>query len=412
MLAVAIRIAERMGIHSESTHTRCSALDAEMCRRLWWSLVTFDHRICELSDYKTTTLAPTWDCSIPLNVNDFEIRPDMKNSPLITHKKPTEALFAVVRSELADSMRHSTFHLTFVNPSLNMIAAPKDARHPPVSKDSELVALEKTIEDKYLTFCDADDPLHYMTIWSTRGSLARGRLLEYFSRHSTSSTRPTEAQRSAALCDALSMLECDTKLRTSPLTKRYLWFIDLYFPALAYVHVLNDLGMRPAEDYAKKAWDAMSDNYEVLVSFLNEQAGDEEGGIYSNFAAFSRLVLQTWEAREGLLRQQHKPSDWVPRIVTAARNKVLQTSSSIPSKSSNEEQPNHGSVGVYSADNYPMFTPPMDLGSNYGAGGGQSFMGLGPAGYHPDMSGQVLTDVDMDQFWTEINWEPMDTQGW
>lgn len=232
MLAIARRIAQRMGIYSESTYTACTALEAEMRRGMWWSLVNFDHRIGELSNYKTTTLLPTWDCSTPLNVNDFEIRSGMKKSPAI-HGNPTEALFAVVRSELADFIRHSAFHLNFVNPSLNTIAQPKDAPHDSVREGGELIAIGKVIEDKYLTFCDAEDPLHYMTIWTTRGSLARHRLLDHYSRHSTSSEQPTNAQRSAAISYALSMLECDTKLRTSPLTKGYLWLADFYFPALA-----------------------------------------------------------------------------------------------------------------------------------------------------------------------------------
>jgi hypothetical protein len=50
MLAAAIRIAQRMGLHNESTYTRYTAVEAEMRRRLWWSLVIFDHRMCEMSD--------------------------------------------------------------------------------------------------------------------------------------------------------------------------------------------------------------------------------------------------------------------------------------------------------------------------------------------------------------------------
>ncbi|KAJ5509759.1 hypothetical protein N7527_011902 [Penicillium freii] len=39
-----------------------NALEAEMRRRLWWSLIIFDNRIGEMSDYQTSSLAPTWDC--------------------------------------------------------------------------------------------------------------------------------------------------------------------------------------------------------------------------------------------------------------------------------------------------------------------------------------------------------------
>jgi Fungal specific transcription factor domain. len=128
MLAVAIRIAQCMGMHDESSYVRYTSLEAEIRRRLWWSLIIFDHRICEISNYKITTLTPTWDRKTPLNVSDFEMFPDVKSS-LASHEKPTEAVFIVVRSELADFVRHSASHLNFINPSLNTMAQSNDTWH-------------------------------------------------------------------------------------------------------------------------------------------------------------------------------------------------------------------------------------------------------------------------------------------
>jgi hypothetical protein len=181
-------------------------------------------------DSKTT--ASTWDCKTPLNVDDSEIRPEMKTAPGI-HEKPTEALFAVVRSELG------AFHLNFINRSLNTTAKAKDTRKGPVLDNGKLIALEKTMEGKYLAFCDPENPLHFMTIWTTRGYLAKSRLLEHYSRHSRSSVHQTEVQRNVAISYALSMLKCDTKLMSSPLTIGFLWLVYFDFPFLAYVHILK-----------------------------------------------------------------------------------------------------------------------------------------------------------------------------
>lgn len=52
MLGVAIRIAQRMGIHSESALSKCTVFEAELSRRLWWSLMLFDSRISEMADHK------------------------------------------------------------------------------------------------------------------------------------------------------------------------------------------------------------------------------------------------------------------------------------------------------------------------------------------------------------------------
>ncbi|KAF1363463.1 hypothetical protein EJ07DRAFT_152273 [Lizonia empirigonia] len=81
MFAVAFRIANRMNIDSEAANAKHGVFEAEMRRRLWWAMVVYDSRISEMSDYKTTQLVPTWDCKIPVNVNDFDLRPEMTTRP-------------------------------------------------------------------------------------------------------------------------------------------------------------------------------------------------------------------------------------------------------------------------------------------------------------------------------------------
>ncbi|KAE8384087.1 C6 zinc finger domain protein [Aspergillus alliaceus] len=382
MLSVAIRIAQRIGIHNESMYGKCSVLEAEMRRRLWWSLIIFDNRICEMSDYKTASLAPTWDCRVPLNVSDFELQPEIK-APPAANNRPTEMLFAIIRSELADFVRRSAFHLDFTNPFLNTIAP----RSTTIDEAEQLLALEKKIEEKYLALCNPENPLHFMTIWTTRGYLAKIRLLQHYSQYSTASTQQTDTRRNVGIFHALRMLECDTNLMTSPLTKGYLWLVHFHFPFPAYIHLLQDLKKRPVEEHADQAWEAMSNNYEVRIMDAKE---DDR----PFFIVFSRIVSQAWEAREQVARQQERPL-LPPRIVSDIRNKVMQMTSNF-GQDVDEVQPG-GSLGV-NVDNLSM---PMQMDFNvpgmaYGAGE-QLPTSLGPWGY-PDIPGPRGMDVDANQF--------------
>jgi hypothetical protein len=377
MLGVAIRIAQRMGIHSESALARCSALEAELRRRLWWSLVLFDARISEMAEHKISTLAPTWDCRIPLNVSDSDLRSEMKEPPSV-QGKATEALFAVVRSELGDFVRHTMFHLDFTSPALKPI----------VPEVADLAILEKLINEKYLKFCDEENPLHFMTIWWTRSYLAKCRLLEHHSKYSCLSMPQTDAQRDTLISIAILMLECDTKLRSSPLTKPFRWLVHLHFAAPAYLQIVQDLRMRPSCELAEQAWEAMSDNFEAVFVFVKE---DNESPI---FRIFTKMILHAWEAREATFSEPLTP----PRIVSSMRYRLAQ----IEQKTQVVQQPN-GSVGTC-PDSFPMS---MDLVSNclphdIGAQGG--YGGIVPGAY-ANMPGLPPISADVNSLdWAAMDW--------
>ena len=278
-----------MGIHSETNLAECSILEAEMRRRLWWSIVTFDHRINEVSSSRSSALDPTWDCRIPLNVNDSDLRPEMKEPPVM-QATSTEAVFVVARSGFWDCLRHTIFHLDFTNPALKPLAK----KHESSSDDGDMAQLEKTVESRYLKFCDPENPLHFMTLWSLRGQMTKSRLLEHLSSHSHSTQ--TDLQLDAATFYALILIECDTKIMTSPLTKRFRWFNRFYFPFPAYLQISQDIKLRPGNKQTPQAWKTLSDNHEAWFD-------DQPGEVNPVYQVFAKVVLQAWEACEATYKQ-------------------------------------------------------------------------------------------------------------
>ena len=55
MMGIAVRIAQRQGLHAESCNQEFSPFEAEMRRRLWWQIVLLDSRIGELANYKASS---------------------------------------------------------------------------------------------------------------------------------------------------------------------------------------------------------------------------------------------------------------------------------------------------------------------------------------------------------------------
>jgi len=373
MLGIAIRVAQRMGIHSESALAKCTVFEAEMRRRLWWPLMLFDTRISELAFSNTLTLDPTWDCKIPLNVNDTDLRPEMRVPPA-TRGEPTDAVFTIIRSELGEYIRHTTIHLEFMNPALKPIGK--------ASSIDDLLKLEETIENRYLKFFDQDNPIHFMATCTVRAQLAKYHILGHNLRSS----------REAATVSALRVLECDTNIMTSPLTKGFVWFNEIYFPFPAYYHVAQDLKRRPISEQAQPAWEIMSDNWE---GWFNIHFNYES----PIFHHFSKIILQAWEAYEAA----EKPSGQAlptPRIVSSIKGALTRITENIHATDvgplnitadmgANEfpmsmpmpaAYPNHSlPFGMGMQNNYAWMTPEMSSG--------------------PDLSGQVrMNQMDWDTF--------------
>jgi hypothetical protein len=330
-----------MGIHSEAALAKHSVLEAEMRRRLWWALILFDTRVCETSNHQIVTLDPTWDCKIPLNVNDSDLRLEMKDPPAI-QGATTDALFAVVRSKLGDFIRHSALYLDITNPALKQIA--RSFRGDSSSGDTDISKLEEEIEDQYLKSCDPDNPLHFMTIWTTGAQLAKWRLIEHCLRYSDASVARTETQRDIATSYALRVLQCDTKIMASPLTRGFAWLHHLYFPFPAYLQVAQDLRTRPFCTQNRQAWEVLSENYEAWSAFLR----NPDSPI---FVIFAKLILQAWEACKA--SEDSAKTMAMPKIVSSIMGSMAQTT--IPAQDADTGQPNNTmDMGI---DDFSMSMP-------------------------------------------------------
>jgi hypothetical protein len=303
-LGVALRIAQRMGIHDESTYSRYSTLDAELRRRLWWSLIVFDNRMCEMSNsLKSTMLLPTWDCKPTNNFNDFDLRVETKSLPRESDG-PSQAIFSVVRTRIADFLRHSKFYLDFNIPALKSLA-----------RNTAFDAFEEHIE-RYLQKCNPEDPLHFMTIWTARGLMAKNRLWEILAKYPRPSAHQTDAEKDRAVSQALRYIECDTQILSSPLCRRFEWYTKMYSFFPAYIHVIQDLRKRPMQSQAQRAWEVMSVDW----------AARHRGGVdlVGNpfFVMFSRIVMLAWEAREAAVAQRHLPPETLPGLVAEVYRKI------------------------------------------------------------------------------------------
>lgn len=301
---MAVRIAQRMEIQRESENVKYPALEAEMRRRVWWSLIMFDWRMREFSQIKATMLNPSWDCRLPSDVSDSELNAEMKAPPVV-HGTASEAFFVTVRSAAAEFVRHSPVYLDFSNPLLKPIAMP-------LPGDGSHEAMVEHIEQKYLQSCNPDKPLDYMTKWTVRAAVAKYGLMEHCAKFPDPSVAKTDRDSEIGLMHAFKILESDSRLGESPLTKRFKWYLWSHFPLPAYFYTLGELRRRPLGPHGEQAWEMISTHYE---SRFPDSAIPRKTYMSQSF---HRMVLHGWKAYEAARTQAGLPST-VPRIIERVR---------------------------------------------------------------------------------------------
>jgi hypothetical protein len=80
--SVAIRIAQRLGLHRDGSHyPNLTPFQQEIRRRLWWHTVMLDSRVREDLSFDPRIYDIIADTKLPRNVNDSDLTFDMKQLP-------------------------------------------------------------------------------------------------------------------------------------------------------------------------------------------------------------------------------------------------------------------------------------------------------------------------------------------
>ena len=269
--------------------------------------------------------------------------------------------------------------------SLKLVA--KHHQDVSVSDSVGLAKLEQTIEEQYLESCDEENPLHFVTIWVMRGQFAKYHLLEHYSRCSDPLVRRTEEQHDIATSHALRILECDTKITSSPLTKGFRWLNRLHFPLPAYMQITQDLRRRPFNKQARLAWEVMSDNYEPWLHSFSDD--------FNPFLQiFNQIILYAWEAYEAAYANERELLAQ-PRIVSSIKHASPQTAQHT---SNTETEQQHTTMGM-ETDNFSMPT-------NFFNGSSMPNMGMLDAStvVRPDIYSGTLGQAPLDVHTNSWDW--------
>ncbi|KAE8141746.1 fungal-specific transcription factor domain-containing protein [Aspergillus pseudotamarii] len=225
---VAIRISQRMGLHRDGENLDLPPFDVEMRRRLFWQLIPVDGYAGQMSGTGISIAPGDWDTNQPLNINDDQIYPDMKQPPNAQHGA-SEMIFCLTKAELSAFYARKAVQMNSVSSNGQV----RDNAHLERSIDQ----LESDLEMRYLRYCDIINPVHILTLGIVRAAVNMVRLRSQMP--FLKSQKIDEAQRRELCVLAEKILDTDNALYANPDLRRFQWHIKTFFVWDAMICILS-----------------------------------------------------------------------------------------------------------------------------------------------------------------------------
>ena len=244
-----IRLAQGLGIHRDGQQFGLSPFETELRRRLWWQISSLDARASEDQGSDPSIAEQSFDTKFPLNINDEDIDPSMKETPE-EHEGATEMTFDLIRYSMGVTVKR----LSYASPgegrcrTMNASLGIEDKEH-------MIEDLHQYLEKKYLKHCDMSVPLHWVAATVARLILAKMWLVVHhpFSRSDAGAGLPQET-KDRLFRTSLEVIEFSRLLETEKTTLRWGWLFRTYVQWHAIAFVISQLCIRTIGPEVDKAW--------------------------------------------------------------------------------------------------------------------------------------------------------------
>lgn len=318
LLAIAVRSAISLGLHQDQARNQQQQFIAistladktalELHRRLWWHLLSLDVQIAEAAGIDPMILDCTWDTQIPSNLNDTELdthstqplppRPGQPFNPnhnppqtLLTNstesenpRRKTDMTYILVRLEISLALRPLVFSKTTFCQINNYTYLSN-----PSSRLKHLDDLAKTLHEKYIHYCQHNDPLSFYIRNSTNLIL---------SKHLTQSKR-LQSPLSETVKNSAKILEAAVGLRKT--LPKWAWSLRVYveldvllvlLQGLIEVHT-KEVGRRESRDYSEISSVRQA---RLLAQAAVERGREHDLGVY--YVELWNKIESSWKRLE------------------------------------------------------------------------------------------------------------------
>ncbi|EAW09333.1 Zn(II)2Cys6 transcription factor [Aspergillus clavatus NRRL 1] len=331
LCGVAMRIAQRIGLHRDGSQMGLSVFETEMRRRLWLQLVILDATVARHSGINMQIPFAATDVQTPLNVNDSDLDPRMKEAPR-EHSGPTEMIFCLTRNEYGEWLRR----WSRTNNNQTEFPSPKFLTSSSLSlkdKDTAIQELETAMKTKYLQHCDKSIPLHSMTTVMGHSIVSLMKFIAHHPRqYSERSLSIPQNERDRLFVICLQVAENGEAVQAEELTRRYSWHAENHIPWDAVIYMLYELQHRISGDQIQRAWC-------VIDKLFSRQYQRQRKSARSPLhLAMQSLLIKTWDTHSQQRAHRGLPTLPCPLTVSTIKGRRI-TSESHCSNTESSSQP-------------------------------------------------------------------------
>ncbi|KAJ9605647.1 hypothetical protein H2200_009496 [Cladophialophora chaetospira] len=266
---LAIHLAQALGIHRDGTNFGLDPFNTEMRRRLWWQISLLDNRAAEDHGVDPSFTEQFYDTKIPLNLNDDDIYPGMKDFPK-ERSGATEMTFCLIRYEISVFSRRFNFN-------------PVGGYGPRLGQELSLEEKERLIDDchrkleeKYLQHCDMNMPIYWVAATVARLILAKMWLMVHHPRayavSDGGSPFPPEI-RDRVFITSVEVIEFSHLLEKNENTAKWGWLFRTYMQWQSVAFALSEICTRPPGPDVDRAWRAIESVYNERMMSSKYQKG-------------------------------------------------------------------------------------------------------------------------------------------
>ncbi|CAL5874986.1 uncharacterized protein PFLUO_LOCUS9289 [Penicillium psychrofluorescens] len=313
LTGVAVRIAQRMGLHRDGEKLGLSPFDVQMRRRLFYQLLPLDGNASVLSGTGISVMPDAWDTQPPLNINDDQIWPGMTETPQ-EQSGATDMIFCLSRACIGRFFTKAT------RPADD--AAPWQFKDYP-NAELAIMDAERQVEEKYIRYCDIVNPLHFLTIGLARSGITAMRVRTKLPK--VRNQTATDAEMKELFYLAQKIMDTDAATCTNTGLRKYRWHVRPFFLWGLWdsmIFVLTSLWKRlsllsPAE--TEIAWSQVEQVYNNHDELLNSRR--------ALHVAFGRLTVKAWDTHRLPSRGVLEPA-FITTLRSQRKRKSLNSSAS------------------------------------------------------------------------------------